>query len=243
MKYIRISNNNKKMKNKLLITISIIISLYSINVKAQSLFNETDIDSYISQRSVEVYLEADFTGTPYKDKMFKNGTILKNGVPLAKNIGLRYNASKDLFEVKKSSILKDDQAKVLKSSGDLAVIIGNENYVFLAPNENNTTQGYFLINYRGDKTSLYKKIKKEYIPEQKAYTSLASNIAANYKEKQILYLYTSEGLLIELPGSKSKRLKAFGDKSKEVKLFAKENKINLNKEEGLIEVIKYYNTL
>jgi len=42
-----------------------------------------------------VYLEADFTGTPYKDKMFKNGTILKNGVPLAKNIGLRYNASKD----------------------------------------------------------------------------------------------------------------------------------------------------
>ena len=116
MKYIRISNNNKKMKKKLLITISIIISLYSINVKAQSLLNETDIDSYISKRSVEVYLEADFTGTPYKDKMFKNGTILKNGVPLAKNIVLRYNASKDLFEVKKSSILKDDQAKVLKSS-------------------------------------------------------------------------------------------------------------------------------
>ena len=88
------------MKKKFLITTSIIALLYSVNVNAQSEFNETDIDSYISQRSVEVYLEADFTGTPYKDKMFKNGTILKNGVPLAKNIGLRYNASKDLFEVK-----------------------------------------------------------------------------------------------------------------------------------------------
>ena len=231
------------MKKKFLITTSIIALLYSVNVNAQSEFNETDIDSYISQRSVEVYLEADFTGTPYKDKMFKNGTILKNGVPLAKNIGLRYNASKDLFEVKKSSVLKDDQAKVLKSSSDLFIIIGNENYVFLAPNENNTTQGYFLINYRGDKTSLYKKIKKEYIPEQKAYTSLASNIAANYKEKLSLYLYTNDGLLIELPGSKSKRLKAFGDKSKDIKLFVKENKINLNKEAGLIEVIKYYDTL
>ena len=231
------------MKKKFLITISIIALFYSVNINAQSEFNETDIDSYISQRSVEVYLEADFTGTPYKDKMFKNGTILKNGVPLAKNIGLRYNASKDLFEVKKSSVLKDDQAKVLKSSSDLFIKIGNENYVFLAPNENNSTQGYFLIDYKSDKTSLFKKIKKEYIPEQKAYTSLASNIAANYKEKLSLYLYTNDGLLIELPGSKSKRLKAFGDKSKDIKLFVKEKKINLNKEDGLIEVIKYYDTL
>ena len=231
------------MKKKFLITTSIIALFYSVNINAQSEFNETDIDSYISQRRVEVYLEADFTGTPYKDKMFKNGTILKNGVPLAKNIGLRYNASKDLFEVKKSSVLKDDQAKVLKSSSDLFIIIDNENYVFLAPNENNSTQGYFLIDYKSDKTSLFKKIKKEYIPEQKAYTSLASNIAANYKEKLSLYLYTNDGLLIELPGSKSKRLKAFGDKSKDIKLFVKENKINLNKETGLIEVIKYYDTL
>lgn len=231
------------MKKKFLITTSIIALFYSVNINAQSEFNETDIDSYISQRSVEVYLEADFTGTPYKDKMFKNGTILKNGVPLAKNIGLRYNASKDLFEVKKSSVLKDDQAKVLKSSSDLYIIIDNENYVFLAPNENNSTQGYFLIDYKSDKTSLFKKIKKEYIPEQKAYTSLASNIAANYKEKLSLYLYTNDGLLIELPGSKSKRLKAFGDKSKDIKLFVKEKKINLNKEAGLIEVIKYYDTL
>lgn len=231
------------MKKKFLITISIIALFYSVNINAQSEFNETDIDSYISQRSVEVYLEADFTGTPYKDKMFKNGTILKNGVPLAKNIGLRYNASKDLFEVKKSSVLKDDEAKVLKSSSDLFIKIGNENYVFLAPNENNSTQGYFLIDYKSDKTSLFKKIKKEYIPEQKAYTSLASNIAANYKEKLSLYLYTNDGLLIELPGSKSKRLKAFGDKSKDIKLFVKEKKINLNKEDGLIEVIKYYDTL
>ena len=231
------------MKKKTLIITSIIVSLYSVNVRAQSVYNETNIDSYISQRNIDVYLEANFTGTPYKDKMFKNGTILKNGVPLTKNIGLRYNAFKDLFEVKKSSVLKDDQAKVLKNFTDLSIKIGNEIYVFLAPNENNLTQGYFLIDYKGDKTSLYKKIKKEYIPEQKAYTSLASNIPAYYQEKESLYLYTSAGLLIELPGAKNKKLKAFGDQSKNIKSFVKENKINLNKEADLIEVIKYYDTL
>ena len=58
------------MKKKLLVATSIILSLYSITIKAQSVYSETSIDPYISQRNVEVYLEADFTGTPYKDKKF-----------------------------------------------------------------------------------------------------------------------------------------------------------------------------
>lgn len=231
------------MKKNLLFACTIIVSLYSINVRAQSVSNDTDIDKYISKRSVEVYLEADFTGTPYENKDFKNGDILKNGVKIARNIGLRYNASKDLFEVKKKSVLNDNQAKVLISSKDISINLGNKKFVFLTPNENNTAQGYFVDQFSGEKTSLYMKIKKVYIPEQKAYTSLASNVAANYKEKDIYYLYTNDGLLVELPNSKKSRIKAFGDKSKEVKDYLKENKTNINKESGLIEVIKYYETL
>ena len=231
------------MKKKLLLISTIIISLYSINNVAQSVYSNTDIDKYISKRNVETYIEADFTGTPYKNKEFKKGTILKNGVAITNNIGLRYNAAKDLFEVKKTSVLKDSQANVLKSSKDISLKLGNERFVFLTPNENNTTQGYFIDVYSVENASLYKKIKKVYIPEQKAYTSLASNIAANYKEKVTLYLYTKDGLLVELPSSKSKRIKAFGDKSKEIKIFVKESKVNINKESGLIEVIKYYSSL
>ena len=231
------------MKKNLLFACTIIVSLYSINIGAQSENNDTDIDKYISKRSVDVYLEADFTGTPYENKDFKNGDISKNGVKIANNIGLRYNASKDLFEVKKKSVLKDNQAKVLISSKDISINLGDKKFVFLSPNENNTTQGYFVDQFSGEKASLYMKIKKVYIPEQKAYTSLASNVAANYKEKDIYYLYTNDGLLVELPNSKKSRIKAFGDKSKEVKAYLKEHKTNINKESGLIEVIKYYETL
>ena len=49
--------------------------------------------------------------------------------------------------------------------------------------------------------------------------------------------------MVELPNSKKTKIKAFGDKSKKVKAFLKENKVNINRESGLIEVIKYYNTL
>lgn len=231
------------MKKNLLLACSIIVSLYSINLGAQSVYNDTDIDKHISKRTVEVYLDADFTGTPYTDKEFKNGNVIKSGVTIAHNIGLRYNASKDLFEIKKTSVLKNNQAKVLISSNDISIKLGNERFVFLTPNENNNSQGYFIDTYSGNNASLYKKIKKVYIPEQKAYTSLASNVAAYYKEKVTLYLYTQDGLLVELPNSKKARIKAFGDKSKEVKVFLKENKVNINKESELIEVIKYYNTL
>ena len=231
------------MKKKILVACSIIISFYSINIGAQSSYNDTDIDKYISKRNVAVYLEAEFTGTPYQNKAFKNGTVLKNGVAIAPNIGLRYNAAKDLFEIKKIAVLKDNQAKVLISSKDISINLENEKYVFLTPSENNSAQGYFIDIYSGEKAALYKKIKKVYIPEQKAYTSLASNVAANYKEKVILYLYKKDGALVELPNSKKSKIKAFGDQSKEVKIYLKENDVNINKEAGLIEVIKYYDTL
>ena len=148
------------MKNNLLVACLIIVSFYSINIGAQSLYNDTDIDKHISKRNIDVYLEADFTGTPYQNKVFQNGTVLKNGVVIARNIALRYNAEKDLFEIKKTTLLKDDQAKVLISSKDISINLENEKYVFLSPNENNTAQGYFIDIYSGEKAALYKKIKK-----------------------------------------------------------------------------------
>jgi hypothetical protein len=231
------------MKKNLLVACSIIVSFYSINVGAQSLNNDTNIDQYVSKRNVDVYLEANFTGTPYQNKAFQNGTVLKNGLVIAQNIGLRYNAAKDLFEVKKIAVLKDDQAKVLIGSKNISINLGNKKYVFLIPNENNTAQGYFIDMYSGEKAALYKKIKKNYIPEQKAYTSYSSNVAANYKEKIILYLYNKDGVLVELPNSKKSKIKAFGNQSKEIKIYLKKNNLNINKEAELIEVIRYYNTL
>ena len=71
------------MKKNLLIACSIIVSIYSINVGAQPLNNDTDINEYLSKRNVDVYLEANFTGTPYQNKAFQNGTILKNGLVIA----------------------------------------------------------------------------------------------------------------------------------------------------------------
>ena len=114
------------MKKNLLIACSIIASLCSINIEAQPLNNDTDVDQYISKRNVDVYLEANFTGTPYQNKAFQNGTILKNDLVIAQNIGLRYNAAKDLFEVKKTAVLKDDQAKVLIGSKGISINLENE---------------------------------------------------------------------------------------------------------------------
>jgi len=218
------------------------LTLFS-TTNAQSVYSDDTIDRYISKRSIDLNLEADYTGTPYLNKNFKNGTIKKNGITLAQNIGLRYNASRDLFEIKKTSVLKDNQAKVLKASNNLTIILNHDTFVYLSPSEKNMAQGYFISVLKGEKVSILKKVKKKYIAAKKAYSSLASPIAANYKEKIVLYTYNSEGFLTELPNSKKGKIQAFKGHSKELKTHIKENKLNLNKESDLIKIAKYYNTL
>ncbi|MCF6296658.1 MAG: hypothetical protein L3J08_01520 [Flavobacteriaceae bacterium] len=230
-------------KNSFLAIITLAFFALFSNTYAQSVYDDSDINNYISKRSIDVNLEANYTGTPYLNKEFQNGTIYKNGITLAHNVGIRYNASKDLFEIKKTSVLKDDQAKVLKTTNDLTIKLNNKKFIYLSPTEGNSAQGYFIMVSKGEKASVLKKAKKMYIPGQKAYNSLASPIAANYKEKITLYLYTSEGKLIEFPKSKKGKINAFQKHSKELKIYTKENKLNLNKEAGLIKLCKYYNSL
>lgn len=234
---------NTMKKNPFLTIITLAFFALFSNTYAQSEYDDSDINNYISKRSIDVNLEANYTGTPYLNKEFQNGTIYKNGITLAHNLGLRYNASRDLFEIKKTSVLKDDQAKVLKTTNDLIIKLDNKKFIYLSPSEKNTAQGYFIIISKGEKVSVLKKTKKIYIPGQKAYNSLASPIAANYKEKVLLYLYASDGELIELPKSKKGKINAFQKHSKELKIYTKENKLNLNKEVDLVKLCDYYNSL
>ena len=232
------------MKNtKLFFATAIAILSLTNTTIAQSVYKDSNIDKYISKRTIDINLEADYTGSPYLDKEFKNGSIDENGVSLAHNVGLRYNASRDLFEIKKTSVLKDNQAKVLISSNGLTINLSNNKFIYLSPNENNTEQGYFITVLTSENTSVLKKITKTFIAGQKAYNSMASPVAATYKEKAILFLLDSEGILTEVPKSKNGKIKAFNGHSKELKAYLKENKVNLNKEKGIVKLTEYYNTL
>ncbi len=227
------------MKRTFLTLLLFAATLSSINSQAQSPLNENDLDKYISNIPIPKNNEIDLVGTPYSNESFQKGSAVKNGITIDRNIGLRYNASKDVFEIKKPMALADEQARILKKTDELSLIVNNETYVFLMPTAKSKAQGYFVVLFEGDNLTLYKKIKKEYIPAQKAYSSMAKAVPPTYKEKIIYFLADSEGAVNELSVSKKKKTEAFGIDKKELKTFLKENSINVNKEKDLIKLAKH----
>jgi len=231
------------MKKIFLFSLLCIASLTSVNSQAQSVYNDTDLDKYISQVPIPKNNEIDLIGTPYANEEFQKGIAVKNGLTIAHNIGLRYNAHKDIFEVKKTFLLTNDQARLLKKTNEISLKINNNDFIFIVATAKSKAQGYFIVLHKGEKITLYKKIKKEYIPGQKAYSSMTKAVSPTYKEKVIYYIGDKEGVLSELPNSKKKKVEALSENSKELKVFVKEKKINVNKEKDLIKLTEFVNTL
>ncbi len=231
------------MKKSLLLACIIIFSSYSSNLIAQSVYSDTDIEKYISSRPVPKITDATYVGSPYIDDNFKKGIIKKNEIIISHNVGLRYNASKDYFEIKKTFALKDDQAKLMKKSSEITISVNNNKYVYIPRSEFNTVDGYYNLLLKDEKVSLYKKTKKTFIAGQKAYSSMVSDVPPTYKESIIYFITRGDKKLIQLSNSKKGKLKEFDDHKKEVKQYIKESKININKDAGFIKLVKFYNTL
>ena len=175
------------MKKIFLFSFLCIASLTSVNSQAQSVYSDTDIDKYISQVPIPKNKEINLVGTPYASEEFQKGIAVKNGLTIARNMGLRYNAHKDIFEVKKTFVLTNDQARLLKKTEEISLKINNNDFVFITATAKKQSSRIFLwFLHKGEQLALYKKIKKEFIPGQKAYSSMTKAVPPTYKEKNIL---------------------------------------------------------
>jgi len=221
-----------------------LITFTSSNTIAQGVFNDPETDTYISRRSITMPDHGyTYTGSPYENKAFQPGFVFKDGKILASNVGLRYNAARDEFEIKKSVNTSNYAAKVLVKSEDIYVKIMNRLYVFVDKNEENKTGGYYEVLLDGERISLYKKLSKEFIEGKKAVNSIATDILPMYKEKEQLFLLNENNELTELPNSRNGRLNYFSSSKKQIKQHIRDNKLNINKSYDLIKLIRYYNNI
>jgi hypothetical protein len=229
---------------KISIVYYIIFALLSSSVAiAQPAMQEPSQTEYISNRTANLLdNQNDYTGSPYYNDDFLKGSILSKGKTIASNQILRYNVSKEEFEIKDP---KSPDSKILKTilrSEDIMIQIGNDTFEYIS-SEKNRLRGYFIPLFKGDKNSVYKKIKKEYIAAQRAVNSMTSDVAALYDQNEFIYLVDSKGTFTELESSKKGRLNAFGPMKKKVKEYTKKNKLNLKKEPDLIQVVTYIDSL
>lgn len=235
--------------NKTIIFLAILTFLSSLSMIAQVPTKEQYETTLFLEHIERVgsnnldYLDAEYTGTPYGNPIFLLGKIYENNKVVASNYALRYNAMTDEIEVKETLYVEDSDAQALTKSPELYVKIMNDMYVYSESNDIIGNAGYFLVMYVGENYNLYKKIHKKYYPAIKAQNSFEKDVLAKFSDRSVYYLVTQEGVFQEFPTSKSKKLKLFGKKQAEIKKYAKKAKLDINDENDLLKLVKYYDSL
>ena len=220
--------------------LAILISSVTI---AQPRVHEPPASDYISNRTVNLMDNPnDYTGSPYYNEDFSKAVILKQGKVVAFSQEVRYNVSKEVFEIKDALNKNSKIVNTIIRKDEIEIKIGDISFEYIS-SEKNKLRGYFIPLFNGDKYSLYKKITKEYIPSQKAANSMSNDIAALYREKEILYLVNDKGVFTALPTSKGRKIKVFKNLKIEVKTYIKENKLNINRENDFVKLVSYVDSI
>jgi hypothetical protein len=243
------------MKKKIIILIVILAgSVSSMNAQrfdtpygTRQFTNDLyQLDEYIKRQDQGINYDDtnSYRGTPYNHPSYLPGNVYNGNELLATNVALRYNAMADEIEIKESLTSPDEDAKVLTKSPDIFVKINNTDIFIFAPYQGGIQGGgYFQVLHEGEKYDLFKKLKKEFTPARAASTSITRDTPANFKDRPVYYIVTKNGKFYELPSSRNKKLKVFGDNKDHIKDYVGENNLDLNNEQDLTRVIKYYNTL
>jgi len=183
------------------------------------------------------YLPDDIIGTPYSDEIFYKGTVFENNAPTIKDLFYRYNAFIDNIEVKKKLSDPDSKIFILKKDPNILVKLNKEYLIF-----DEKINGYYQILFIGNNYKLYKKLYKKYFKPRTAKSSFEKDILATYKDYPKYYLVNTENEIYEFPDSKNKKLKTFGNKKPEIQKYVKNNRLNINEEDILIKVVRYFDT-
>jgi len=230
----------KSLNSTYYIIFAFLISSIAI---AQPAFQEEQTANYIAPRTVNLLADpGDYTGSPYHEEDFIKGSILLKGKVIAYNQDLRYNVSKEEFELRNPGNSKSKIVNTIVRNKNIEIEINDITFEYVSDSKN-SIRGYFIPLFKGNSNTLLKKIKKEYLPAQKAINSISKDVPAMYREIEILYLVNNNGEFIELPSSRNGKMKAFGELKKTVKTYSKSNKLNVNNEKDLIQVVSYVDSL
>ena len=199
----------------------------------------------------EVTKYKDIEGSPYID----NNSGAANNLPLGKVYStsfeylntafIRYNAHTDNMEV---SLMEDGvDYYLLKREVDfLYLVLHNKKYrAYEYLLKTKKAIGFFVILSENDTNhcSLLKKekivFKKKIVPKN----SFISPSPPSFKRNKDIYYLKLDDRVVKLPKKKKELYTVFLEKKNEMKEFIASNKFKLTKEEDLLAMTNYYNSL
>lgn len=178
-------------------------------------------------------LPPDIEGSPYLRDEFVKGTVfVENEKPYAAM--MRYNAYQDEIQVQGS----DGISSLFKRDYIWAEIGGETFRIQTYGDRTGTSKGYFVELNRGN-IRLLKRIVREFKEGQPAVSSYSQNTPPRFDEKVTYYLVREKSPAREVRLRKKDILGFLS--SKEVETYVKENKLRLNSEKEVIQVLTQIN--
>ena len=228
----------------LLVICSVFQSVFSqrndfINKTLENLSSELRFGNGRSVYYGTAEIDANIEGSEYMDENFVNGDIFTLEYEHFSNIPMRYNAYLDSLEVKLADGIiynLTDLSKIMH------ILLGGKVMVyttFISANQKST--GFLFELYNG-KSSLYcrnNKILKERIPSNGIIPEVPPKIIDKPNE---FYIRLNDGLP-HIFSSKKDLLELLKSHSKEIEIFVKKEKIKIKKDDDIIKVLTYYDSL
>lgn len=209
--------------------------LASFSLSAQRLVNGSLNDMYRRMENNPELKYEDYGGTPYYNENFLLGKVVVNNEEASHLI--RYNAYEDKVEIK-----IDNDIMLSKKDKSMSFIIDDEklklvHYIV----DDVEAEGYMIALYDGKNIGIYKKVQKYIHEGKKAVNFYQQDKPSSFRLKTTYFISINNEVAVELESSNSKRLKQFN--SKEIEKYAKKNKLKAKKDEDIIELAKYFDTL
>lgn len=222
---------------KHILTAFLFISIYATSFSQVTQINNLD-DMYILKNDVDAKYnrqnDPNVKGSPFIHSDYQNIKI--KGVAMKG----KYNANLDYFEI-------ENNGKIVFFGPTFEhryeVVYTDSKTTYKAFEYKKLKLGFFKILARKDKSYLLSRQFIKYQAETKALDNFSRNKPAKFERKkdEFYIKLSSQDIVIKLPTRKSKFLKIFN--SDELKKFIKKERLNIKKEDDLIKIFKFYNSL
>lgn len=229
------------MKKIVLITVSLLSSVIClsqdlVNTETLNEGNTTRLYSFDrSDKSVQ--------GTPYIEDIFLPAKISAGDGEIFQ---LRYNAVSDEMEIIGND--KNSTQAINKNIDGISITFLSNNKTYKVYNYINNSgivnRGYFidLSNTNSDIKLLIKE-SKVYVKRKPALNSYQETKPAQFKREDDTYYILSNNTAQELPKKGKDIAGLFPEHTKTILTYIKSEKIKTNREEDLIKLVNYINTL
>jgi len=195
---------------------------------------------YVNNNSLSVFdKNIKYQGSPYLDKEFILGKVILNNSKII-NTGLRYNAYSDNFEFYNKDVIMS----LSKIDGTKIILTGKTFVLRSLKSENSTSKNYYQELTENGRLRLYKKYYKKFVEAKKSKSSYGSDKPAKFELITSYFFEKSGSKDLELFKLKKKDiLLLMKDKSSDIKKYLKNEKLKLSKEQDLVKLFDYYNSL